>query len=1020
MVLGLRSKHRKGASVKVEYIVHLQEIKPWPPSESLSSVQTVLLQWDNGDKNLGSFISVAGNTSISFNESFLMTFTLRQDKKSHDKFLKNCLEFSLFEPRKDKGSKGQLLGTALLNLADYGVLEEILSISIPLNFKKSSKNLVQPALFVSLEPVEKDGLKSSPSLSKTASLDNDDNDSEIASFTDDDTSSYSSRTAASSTFEAATASPSQNEKNGTGLLNTGIDLTQEPNRSIWPSSIDVSSDTENRIQNYTSSSKFPERSLTSVKRNSVTPSIKSSPSFMGFQDINGKSSNRMGTLQSGSVTCHANEEIAKRKAKISEITQHSVNDESSDRFLPKFISPANSTQTVLNSSSVNLSQAFQEKKVEQEATAISDAHTGLVKDEEKGVQINNGQDEKIMEEILHFSQNKLGEEASKRQVTMRSDTLVPHRKAQGIPGSSTNNARLKHVKSVQIHGSINENGFVGDRHSEIKATDLDIADSQNNRKGDATFERKEPKNKISESKNEWKSRIEMLEEELRETAALEVGLYSIITEHTSSSNKVHVPARRLSRFYLHACRAGSQAKRASAARAALSGLVLVSKACGNDVPRLTFWLSNSIMLRAIVSQAAAEMPSSDGSGIKSNSTEPGLTFKFLDNSQMEKEKNKSIEELDDCEDILMFIIALEKIESWIFSRIVESIWWQTFTPHMQPMVAKGSGRTTGSSTKKTYGRSHNLGDHEQGNFSTELWKKAFKDACGRLCPIRAGGHDCGCLSVLSRLVMEQLVDRLDVAMFNAILRESAEEMPTDPVSDPITDSKVLPIPAGKSSFGGGVQLKNAIGNWSRWLTDLFGIEDDLPVDYNIIVDDKRPKSFKAFRLLHALSDLMMLPFGMLADDSIRKEVCPTFDPTLIKRVFSNFVPDEFCPDPIPQNIIDSLDSEEIADASLELLTSYPCIASPTVYSPPPAASLNSFMGEIGTGFLPRSGSALLKKSYTSDDELDELDSPLTSIIPDSFHSSSALAKLSSMPQRKGGRNVLRYQLLRESWENDEQ
>lgn len=54
--------------------------------------------------------------------------------------------------------------------------------------------------------------------------------------------------------------------------------------------------------------------------------------------------------------------------------------------------------------------------------------------------------------------------------------------------------------------------------------------------------------------------------------------------------------------------------------------------------------------------------------------------------------------------------------------------------------------------------------------------------------------------------------RLDVAMFNAILRESAEEMPTDPVSDPISDSKVLPIPASKSSFGAGVQLKNAVSN----------------------------------------------------------------------------------------------------------------------------------------------------------------------------------------------------------------
>ncbi len=55
--------------------------------------------------------------------------------------------------------------------------------------------------------------------------------------------------------------------------------------------------------------------------------------------------------------------------------------------------------------------------------------------------------------------------------------------------------------------------------------------------------------------------------------------------------------------------------------------------------------------------------------------------------------------------------------------------------------------------------------------------------------------------------------RLDMAMFNAILRESAEEMPTDPVSDPISDSKVLPVPAGKSSFGSGAQLKNAVSNY---------------------------------------------------------------------------------------------------------------------------------------------------------------------------------------------------------------
>lgn len=71
---------------------------------------------------------------------------------------------------------------------------------------------------------------------------------------------------------------------------------------------------------------------------------------------------------------------------------------------------------------------------------------------------------------------------------------------------------------------------------------------------------------------------------------------------------------------------------------------------------------------------------------------------------------------------------------------------QTITPHMQPAAAKGS------SSRKAYGKRYALGDNDQGNFSIDLWKKAFKDACERLCPPRAGGHECGCLPLLSRLV----------------------------------------------------------------------------------------------------------------------------------------------------------------------------------------------------------------------------------------------------------------------------
>ncbi|XP_012851124.1 PREDICTED: uncharacterized protein LOC105970846 [Erythranthe guttata] len=216
MVLGVKSsKHKKkGPSIKLDYIVHVQEIKPWPPSESLKSVQTVLLQWENTDENSGSFISVAGESNIVFNESFMLPLTLYRRKKFPEKFKKTYLEFTLSEPRKDNKTKPQPLGIASINLADYGLLvEDVLTVSAPLVFKKNIPNCsVQSFLAISLELVEKDSSNDSSRLSHEASLDNDDEDSEITSYTDDDASSHSSRTAGSSTFELAIASPSLSEK----------------------------------------------------------------------------------------------------------------------------------------------------------------------------------------------------------------------------------------------------------------------------------------------------------------------------------------------------------------------------------------------------------------------------------------------------------------------------------------------------------------------------------------------------------------------------------------------------------------------------------------------------------------------------------------------------------------------------------------------------------------------------------------------------------------------------------------
>ncbi|KAK2636732.1 hypothetical protein Ddye_031524 [Dipteronia dyeriana] len=949
MVLGLRTKKKRN-SVEVIYRIHVQEIKPWPPSsQSSKPVQSVLLQWENGDQSSGSLTSIVGDGKLEFNESFRLSVTLRQEKSKKStandcSFQKNYLEFYLYETGKDKAVKGQV-GSAVVNLGDYGIIKEAISISTQIGLKKSSKNVAQPVLDLIIESLYKDG--SSPSrkssLSEESSLDKNGSgtfseltNEDIAAFTDDDdgVSSHSSWTNSSSALENTRSSPAQSYKNGSELARDG---TGKVNRVL---------------------------SSVALAKQEVNPVVGTRKNI-NHVDIN-----------TGQVR----------------------------------------VENSLNSLEEDI-KTWRNNKNGPEEAATSNSYVSLLKGQEKKDQENPVVDVKKND----FSEQlvlRLPQDATTKQIKLRSNTLANSRTSLGAWSGTATNNKLKHLNSVQLNfdpaksnGSLSNGQFIG------KGKEINVAkDVHNSGMINVQSKREETKKGFSDGKAELVSKIEMLEEELRETAAVEVGLYSVVPEHGSSTNKVHAPARRLSRFYLHACKTKSQAKTASAARAAISGLVLVSKACGNDVPRLTFWLSNSIVLRAIVSQLNGKLQFSDGARTKHNGDKKGLEEKLApkrhESTHDKKVKRNSMESPDDWEDPLTFIVALERFEAWIFSRIIELVWWQTLTPHMQPSAAKGS------SSRKTNGRRHGLGDQEQGTFSIELWKKAFKDACERLCPTRAGGHECGCLPLLSKMVMEQLVSRLDVAMFNAILRESAEEMPTDPVSDPITDSKVLPIPAGKSSFGAGAQLKNAIGNWSRWLDDNDPLED-----INGICDEMKSTeheiSFKPFPLLNALSDLMMLPFEMLADNSTREEVCPTLGIPLIKRVLNNFVPDEFNPDPIPNAVFETLDSEDLGEAEEESCTSFPCIATPTTYSPPPAASLTAIVGEVGSQTLQRSGSAVLRKSYTSDDELDGLDSPLTSIIIDNSRASPASAAPNWTPKAIGGRKVVRYQLLREAWRNGE-
>lgn len=903
MVLGLRTKTRKDSAFHVDFNILIQEISPWPPSESLKSLRSVVLFWENGDHNSGKTSTVApsigsGSTAgkIEFNEFInLQAIFQKEGSSKSGKWQRNLLELNLYEPRREK-LKGQHLGSATLDLAEHAMFHEDTSVPVPLSSKRSFKNNAQPMVYLRIQPLDGDNssVSSRDALSQEASVDKD-----------------------SKEFVSATVSEEYTE------------------------------DTE--FASFTDE----EESTPYMYRSGVTALTGSNRSHESLKGKDIRLTNNEGTSSSldsqheATVSCMKvrNEEVEKFPIQVQKQNGHPENlSLSSD--LPREQSP-----------SLPPHNAFRSGRKMSFAYGMTESN-----------------------------QRQFGERTYSTLTTDRA-----------------RNARFS-MRVPDVNGSI--------INKKVDSQDIAIT-HENKASVDDGLQVQEPI-RISNNRNDNKVRelelkIELLEAELREAAAAEIGLYSIIAEHGSSVNKVHTPARRLSRHFVHALKNCSRDKMGSAARNTTSGLVLVAKACGYDIARLSFWLSNCVVLRAIVTETSRQ----SGTVNSSNYGDYNSKTTYRKNSasmweSLNRKKGKLLSpEFDNWEDVDTFIAALKKIESWIFSRIVETLWWQTFTPHMQSADITGGLRST-PNPKKGYGKIPVVGNQQQATISMDIWKKAFKEASERLCPVRAAGHECGCLPMLTKLVMEQCIARLDVAMFNAILRESDDEIPTDPLSDPITDPKVLPIPSGKFSFGAGVQLKNAIGSWSRCLTDLFGMDMD---DYQELDNEGGENGFgesvKPFYHLNALSDLLMLPKDVLMDTSSRKELCPTFSSSIIKNILDVFLPDEFCPDPIQGSLLQALELEDHLEVN-KGIRSIPCSASPILYNAPVSGAILSVIGD------PRkSGSAILHKSNTSDDELDELSSPLTFI---SNTSSDPLAKL----KRISNSTTARYRLLHEVWKLDDQ
>lgn len=225
-----------------------------------------------------------------------------------------------------------------------------------------------------------------------------------------------------------------------------------------------------------------------------------------------------------------------------------------------------------------------------EAAVDDDSCDNSMNDKDRKKQEEKGDERQSFDEENHYREDEsyIAGDANGKQVSL------------GMKEINVNNEKLKPVKSVRSIADLSKNTLSrNDQHVEVKEAGVQ-GDAQKSagfagnlrvkERKDAKVYPKDTRSVILESKvNQLEHRIKMLEGELREAAAVESALYSVVAEHGSSMSKVHAPARRLSRLYLHACGESSRSKRASAARSVVSGLVLVAKACGNDVPRYIQW-----------------------------------------------------------------------------------------------------------------------------------------------------------------------------------------------------------------------------------------------------------------------------------------------------------------------------------------------------------------------------------------------------------------------------------------------
>ncbi|XP_021911152.1 uncharacterized protein LOC110824982, partial [Carica papaya] len=499
MVLGLSAKNKRGPSVHVDYLIHIQEIKPWPPSQSLRSLRSVLIQWENGERNSGStntvvptIGSVVGEGKIEFNELFRLPVTLFRDtsvrSRSREVFQKNCLEFHLYEPRRDKI---QLLATATIDLADYGVVKESLSVNAPMNSKRSFSNIAQPILFIKIQAIDKghSGSSSRLGLSREVSVDKNGGESvsalmneeyaeeaEIVSFTDDDVSSHSSLNT-SSNFDSNISFSAQNEENkrvtgvngargsnkenslssklgqeSSNMVPEMVSCENQKRTSSCSSSVDLNSELGSPVNARASSSNDSNASSISVSTN-VSACI-AAPCSLSSGNENTDEEAQINTISNGNGDF-----------------LDEVHNEISNGGLPAKVDDVQKIERSTSKSMEKLgfANAGYSQINEEESSEASDR-----KKEENGPGRQNldGEMHYIGDEPVDVS----SQDSSLNQISLGIDMLASGRGDLGVKGNILKNERLRHVKSVRSSSdSARNNGFgSNNQHSEVKEVSVSV------------------------------------------------------------------------------------------------------------------------------------------------------------------------------------------------------------------------------------------------------------------------------------------------------------------------------------------------------------------------------------------------------------------------------------------------------------------------------------------------------------------------------------------------------------------